>query len=94
MLRTIVGTIATRDRSLADQVRRAATSIALNLAEGNASSSGNRRLRFESALGSARETRTGLRVAVAWGYVDRTTVAPVDALLDRVAAQTYQLSRR
>ena len=93
LLRPIVAAVAKHDRSLAEQIRRAATSCSLNLSEGNARTAGNRRAHFESALGSARETRTGLHGAVAWGYVAASTVAEADRRLDGVAAQTFKLAR-
>ncbi|MBK8170769.1 MAG: four helix bundle protein [Sandaracinaceae bacterium] len=54
-LAPVVRTIRSCDSDLADQIRRAASSIALNLGEGNASLGGNRRKHFHIALGSTRE---------------------------------------
>ena len=48
--------IARQDGDLARQLRRAASSIALNVAEGSGVHGGNRRQRYATALGSARET--------------------------------------
>src|SRR6185295_20305042 len=50
--RPLVAAVARRDRDLASQIRRALSSVALNLSEGFGSASGNARLRFESARGS------------------------------------------
>jgi four helix bundle protein len=93
-LRIHVVRIAARDKSLADQIRRSATSIALNLAEANGSSGGTRRARLETALGSARETRAALAVAEAWGYLEPEPVDDLDARLDRIAGMTFSLRRR
>jgi four helix bundle protein len=93
-LRVHVVRIHARDKSLADPIRRSATSTALNLAEANGSSGGTRRARLETALGSARETRAALAVAEAWGYLDPEPVAELDARLDRIAAMTHRLHRR
>jgi four helix bundle protein len=82
------------DRNLADQIRAAASSVALNIGEGNRSDGGNRRARFCTAAGSNAEVRAALRVAVAWGYVRGEDVAGVEALLDRVAAMLYRLGAR
>ncbi|MBX3249553.1 MAG: four helix bundle protein, partial [Myxococcales bacterium] len=57
-LAPMIRAVAQHDRSLMDQLRRAAQSIALNLAEALGHRAGNRRLRLETALGSAYETRT------------------------------------
>jgi four helix bundle protein len=93
-LRIHVVRIAARDKSLADQIRRSASSVALNLAEANGSSGGTRRARLETALGSARETRAALAVAEAWGYLEPDPVVELDGRLDRIAAMTFNLHRR
>jgi four helix bundle protein len=82
------------DRSLADQIRRAASSVALNIGEGNGSDAGNRRARFCTAAGSNAEVRAALRVAVAWRYVQAAEVAPIEAMLDRIAGMLYGLGAR
>lgn len=66
LCRPLVDVVARRDRDLGSQLRRAASSVALNLAEGFGSTAGNSRLRFESARGSLYETQAGIRVAIAW----------------------------
>jgi four helix bundle protein len=88
-----VGVIEGHDKDLARQIRRAANSVALNLAESQGSDRGNRKARLHTALGSARETLTGFRLAVAWGYVGGEQAVAVDAALDRVAAMTFGLLR-
>ena len=71
-LRPVVQGLKKQNRSLSDQLERAATSIALNLSEGNAVRDGNRRKHFKIALGSTQETRTALTVAAAWGHMEMT----------------------
>ncbi len=58
------------DRDLCRQVQRSSVSVVLNLAEGSAVRDGRRRVRYGDALGSALETRAGIEVACAIGYVD------------------------
>jgi four helix bundle protein len=69
-LRPVVAVIEARDRDLARQMRRAASSIVLNLGEGSGSSGGIRRERYRTALGSAREVVACIDVARAWRYAD------------------------
>jgi four helix bundle protein len=93
-LRPVVGRLKKESRSLADQLERAANSIALNLSEGNAVKNGNRKARFENALGSAKETRTAVKLAGAWGYIPDAVAEELDAKLDSIAAQLYCLTYR
>ena len=85
--------VARRDASLADQMRRAMASVALNISEANGSQGGNRNARFFDALGSAREVRTALNVAVAFGYVREIDAQLVDRL-DHVCATLWRLVHR
>ena len=93
-LRSVVGTIRRCDRDLGEQIRRALSSVALNVAEGNSSEGGNRLSRFSTAAGSNSEARAALRVAVAWGYVQAGDIEQGEALLDRVAAMLHRLGAR
>ena len=84
-LRPVVAEIETHDRDLGRQLRRAATSVALNMQEGVGSSGGTRRERYRNALGSARETGACLDAAVALGYVESVDAGLLDRL-DHVRA--------
>jgi four helix bundle protein len=61
--------IKSKDKALEDQIRRAASSIALNLGEAEFSDPGNRRARFHTAAGSAGETRNALHCLKINGHV-------------------------
>ena len=61
--------IGKHDRELMRQLQAADASVLLNMAEGTGSRGGNRRGRYDTALGSARETQAILDVAVAKRYV-------------------------
>ena len=82
-----------RDRDLATQLRRAASSVVLNLAEGRRRDGKDQRYHFRVAAGSAEETRACLQVAAAWGHLDAESTAAPLATLDRVAAMLYRLTR-
>ena len=84
-LRPVVAAIETHDRDLGRQLRRAATSVALNTSEGSGSNGGTRRERYRNALGSARETGACLDAAVALGYVESIDASLLDRL-DHVRA--------
>ncbi len=68
-LRPLLAQIERRDRDLGRQLRRASSSVALNLAEGMYSRGELRTARYHTALGSMRETQSCLEVARAFGYV-------------------------
>jgi four helix bundle protein len=84
-LRPVLTAIEGHDKDLARQLRRAASSIALNVSEGSGCHGGTRRERYRNALGSARETGACLDVAMACGYVESLDVVLLDKL-DRVRA--------
>ena len=92
-LRPLVPRIKQRDRSLADQLTRAATSIALNLGEAELSDPGNRRARLFTAAGSANETLLALRAAAAWGYVPTSQQAAAVTLNRRLIAILWRMTR-
>jgi four helix bundle protein len=94
VLRPTVARIRHHDRDLGEQLRRALSSIALNIGEGNRSQGGNRTARFSTAAGSTAESRAALRVAVAWGYVEAREIDAGEAILDRIAGMLYRLGAR
>jgi four helix bundle protein len=92
-LRPLLPRIKQRDKSLADQIMRSAGSIALNVGEGELSDPGNRRARFFSAAGSAGETLTAVRVAIAWRYFTAKDGEVAVVLLRRIIAILWKLTR-
>ena len=93
VLAPLMARIKQRDKSLADQLSRAASSVALNLGEARLSDPGNRRARLFSAAGSASETLTALRVAVAWRHLPAGQAEPVMGLATRVVAILWRMTR-
>jgi len=74
--------IARKDRDHANQLRRAAASIPLNLAEGAYSRGGNRKARYHTAMGSAAEVSAIFELAQGAGWIPRC--AERDAKLRRI----------
>jgi four helix bundle protein len=93
-IKPLIDRVAKHDRSLASQLRRAASSVALNISEAAYSRGGNEIARFESAMGSANETRSGLQVALAWGWLGAQAVGVIDQKLDRIIAMLWGLTRK
>jgi len=85
--------IKQRDKDLADQLRRAASSIGLNCAEAALSDPGNKRARLFTAAGSANETKHALRQAVAWRIVAARDAERAMALLTRIVAILWKMTR-
>ena len=92
-LRPLIERIGGKDANLGDQLRRAATSIPLNLSEGAYSQGRNERARWHTALGSAAEVRACLDAAEALGYVDKIDAGLRDTL-DHIIATLHRLARR
>jgi four helix bundle protein len=90
-LRPVMKQIEGHDRDLARQLRRCASSVALNVQEGSGSSGGTRRERYRNALGSARETGACIDVALALGYVEYVDPQLLDAL-DKVRATLVRVA--
>jgi four helix bundle protein len=91
-LKPVVRSISAHDRNLADQLKRAATSMALNVSESSYTKGGNRKAQLHVAAGSANESRAALRVACAWGYVDERDTAQAEAKLDHCIAVLWKLT--
>src|SRR5262245_16993635 len=89
-LREPVALIEGSNRDLADQLRRAATSVVLNLAEGQRLTKGNKQKHYAIAHGSANEVKVALAAAQAWGWID--DVADSRAILDRLLALLWRLT--
>ncbi|MEZ4447421.1 MAG: four helix bundle protein [Polyangiaceae bacterium] len=84
--------VARHDRALTDQMRRAWASAAQNASEGQ-HQRGNKRLnRMCDAMGSARETRTAVLLAEAFGYVEAAEALSLARRIDGCVAQLYRLA--
>jgi four helix bundle protein len=93
LLRPLLVKIGRHSRSLRKQVEDAGNSVPLNTAEGSYRHGGHQRERFDTAIGSAREVRAGLHIAIAAGYL--TDVECEEALdcADKIAATLWSCLR-
>jgi four helix bundle protein len=91
-LRPLVAAVAVHDRSLADQIRRAGSSVPLNIAEGARRAGRDRSHAYRIAAGSAAEVHAALAVAQGWGYIESTQAQAADALIDRLLALLWRLT--
>lgn len=92
-LAPLLRTLRTQDSDLAKQGRKAASSVALNVAEGNRRAGGDRTHHFRIAAGSADEVRATLDVAQAWGYLKNDAqLQSARKLLDRQLAVLWRLT--
>jgi len=94
LARPLVDAVQRRDRDLASQLRRAISSVALNLAEGFGCTGGSARARFETARGSLNEAQTGFRIAVAWRYIQQSATNEVLESMHSLGGRVFGLCRR
>jgi four helix bundle protein len=91
-MRPMLASIERSDSDLARQLRRAASSVVLNLAEGSGSFGRVRTARYRTALGSARESFACLRTAEAFGHIG--TIPPsLVATMNRVIGTLVRVAR-
>ena len=92
-LRRPLESIRRRNPELHRQIRAAASSVSLNLAEGRRRRGKDRTHLWRVAAGSAEEVRAALRVALAWGELSEAAIRPSLALADRLLAMLWPLTR-
>lgn len=91
-VRPLVPLVERSNRDLADQILRAATSVTLNLSEGQRSAKGNRMKHYAIAHGSANEVKAGIKLAVALGLITQSAAEPALAVLDRELRLLWRLT--
>ena len=94
LVRPIIVVVSRCDRDLASQVRRATSSIGLNVAEAFGAQQGNARVRFETARGSLYEMEAGLLMSAAWGHVTDADIAEALRESRSLGARIYGLSKK
>ena len=91
-LRAPLARLRQADRDLADQVRDAASAVALNIAEGAGRIGKDRPHHYRVAAGSNLEVAAGLRVATAWGYLEAAEVQSALGFGRRVGAMLWRMT--
>ena len=91
-LKDVVEKIRKKNVKLADQIVDSSSSAVANVAEGNGRQGASRRYHFRNAEGSAQETRSHVRVALAWGWIETQDVEGPLALIDRQVAVLWRLT--
>lgn len=80
---------------LTSQIRRAATSVSLNIAEGYARNGRREFARFlDISMGSAAEVEAGLEVAARLKYVNRDELTQALELLDKLQRMIFKLKAK
>lgn len=81
-----------KDFGLRDQVRRAAVSVASNIAEGDESGTNNLSVRYFSiAKGSCAELLTQMIIAERIGYISKEELAWYEENCNKISAMLYNL---
>ena len=93
VVRPAVEKLKTLDPKLADELKRAATSIALNTAEGSGRSGRSGPHHFDIAYGSKREVEAATLIAQAWGYLTQKETKAILDRTDRVGALLWRARR-
>ena len=91
LLRKLLPAIRRHDVKLHNQLREAGSSVSMNLGEGNRRRGEDRLYLWSVASGSAEEIRTGLRSALAWGYVSESACNEALEHVDRLQAMLWKL---
>ena len=94
LLLTRLAKVPAAYRDLADQARRAATSIPLNIAEASGRTGKDRNHHFRIAYGSAQETTVAVQLLRSVGVVSLADETVLLQLLDRVKAMAWRLAGR
>jgi len=92
-LHPLIKQIQRCDADLTRQLKKAASSVPLNISEGRRRQGKDRRHLWRVAAGSADEVQSCLLVASAWGYVEADSLAESLALIDRILAMLWKLTR-
>ena len=88
-LNGVIVEIKAHDRELAEQLKRARSSITLNISEGSSARGGKRNLHYSYAKGSAQECVAVLETAVAAEYIANANEETI-AMLRQIIGTLYR----
>ena len=88
-LNEVIVTIKEHDRDLAEQLKRARSSITLNISEGSCARGGKRNLHYSYAKGSAQECLAIIETAVTAEYIAKAN-EDVTAMLRQIIGTLYR----
>ena len=91
-VRPLADAVGRKDLDLAKQLRRALSSVLLNIGEGSDQRGARRTNHYAIALGSAQEALLALRAAQAWGYIGAIP-EEVDGNFKRVIGTLVKVAR-
>ena len=95
LVRVLAALIERHDRNMATQLRKATSSVALNISEGAGRRGGHQRERLSTALWSSREVKPNLEASEALGYLAASDVANAAAdLADKLCATLWKCLHR
>lgn len=90
-IRRLLPEIQRFDRDLATQLRKATTSVPLNISEALRRRGRDRGHLLSVALGSAAEVQAILDVSIAMALFDSDSVTDLEPTIDRICAMLYRL---
>ncbi len=90
-VRAHIAAVRKHDADLCKQLRKAATSVSLNIAEGRRRRGGDKTHLYRVASGSADEIIAALLAAEALGYVEMNRLDDTLEKLDRIQAMLWRL---
>jgi len=93
MVFQLVDKVPVAARDLANQARRAAASVPLNLSEASGRAGRDRLQHHRIAYGSLKETMSCIAILRAIGAVDQSRAEHTLTLLDRIGALTWRLAQ-
>ena len=79
---------------IASQIKRAAISVVMNIAEGNGRAGKDRNYHFRVAYSSALEASVGLRLLAECGLANHKQISTALDLLDQVRAMLWRLMEK